>query len=295
MNTQLLDLSEISREDWLELRGIGSSDAAAICGLNPYKSRYHLWLEKIGAVPPPDESEAMRFGQLLEPVIAEEFAHRTELNVRRAQIMFYHPEHKWMTATPDYFCEGGLLEIKSTSAHFGKDWQEGIPDAAHIQLMHQLAVTELDFGYVAALVGGNKLFYHRVNRDPELIRQIVNLETDFWELVEKKTPPPLEPGDEESISLLYPRSVESTVVLTEAALGFIERYRTARQAEKDAKAEADYAAAHLKQMIGDAEAGICGQFRMEWKTIDKKPYSVKASSYRKFSIKEANDNGANEY
>jgi putative phage-type endonuclease len=60
-------------------RGIGSSDAAAILGVNPYKSAYAVWAEKTGLVGPDWEppSEAALWGNLLEPLIAEQYALRT--------------------------------------------------------------------------------------------------------------------------------------------------------------------------------------------------------------------------
>ena len=47
---RLISTKELPREDWLQIRkqGIGSSDAAAAVGLNPYKSRLELWMEKTG-------------------------------------------------------------------------------------------------------------------------------------------------------------------------------------------------------------------------------------------------------
>jgi endonuclease YncB( thermonuclease family) len=40
----------MSREQWLQVRkqGIGSSDAAAACGLNPHMSMLELWMIKTG-------------------------------------------------------------------------------------------------------------------------------------------------------------------------------------------------------------------------------------------------------
>ncbi|MCH4874758.1 hypothetical protein EQV93_17170 [Pseudomonas sp. TMW22091] len=47
---RLVGTKQLPREDWLAVRkqGIGSSDAAAAVGLNPYKSQLELWLEKTG-------------------------------------------------------------------------------------------------------------------------------------------------------------------------------------------------------------------------------------------------------
>jgi putative phage-type endonuclease len=47
---RLVGTKQLPREDWLTVRkqGIGSSDASAAIGLNPYKSQLELWLEKTG-------------------------------------------------------------------------------------------------------------------------------------------------------------------------------------------------------------------------------------------------------
>ena len=47
---RLVATKQLLREDWLAVRkkGIGSSDAAAAVGLNPYKSQLELWMEKTG-------------------------------------------------------------------------------------------------------------------------------------------------------------------------------------------------------------------------------------------------------
>ena len=47
---RLVKTQELPREQWLQVRkgGIGSSDAAAAVGLNPYKSQLELWMEKTG-------------------------------------------------------------------------------------------------------------------------------------------------------------------------------------------------------------------------------------------------------
>ena len=55
----IMTVSQAQDHDaWLKVRntGIGGSDAAAIMGLNPYKSPYELWLEKTGQAEAPDLS-----------------------------------------------------------------------------------------------------------------------------------------------------------------------------------------------------------------------------------------------
>lgn len=58
---RLAETKQMSREQWLQIRkqGIGSSDAATACGLNPYMSMLELWMIKTGRVKQliKDESE----------------------------------------------------------------------------------------------------------------------------------------------------------------------------------------------------------------------------------------------
>ncbi|MET3119984.1 hypothetical protein AAKU64_004232 [Undibacterium sp. GrIS 1.8] len=47
---KLVTTKNLSREAWLDVRkgGIGSSDAGAAVGLNPYQSQLELWMIKTG-------------------------------------------------------------------------------------------------------------------------------------------------------------------------------------------------------------------------------------------------------
>ena len=59
---RLANTKDMEREEWLKVRkkGIGSSDAAAAIGLNPYKSQLELWMEKTGRdkeLPKPDPND----------------------------------------------------------------------------------------------------------------------------------------------------------------------------------------------------------------------------------------------
>ncbi|HBO5106289.1 TPA: lambda-exonuclease family protein, partial [Pseudomonas aeruginosa] len=108
---RLVSTKELPREDWLQIRkqGIGSSDAAAAVGLNPYKSQLELWLEKTGRdtkVPktdPHDEESPAYWGNVLEPIVAWHYSKRTKNRVRRINAVLQHPdpEMSWMLANID--------------------------------------------------------------------------------------------------------------------------------------------------------------------------------------------------
>lgn len=69
------------RASWLLARhkGIGASEVAAILGMNPYRSAFAVWAEKVAPEPPADsdeETEAARWGNILEEPIAQEVSRR---------------------------------------------------------------------------------------------------------------------------------------------------------------------------------------------------------------------------
>ena len=97
----------MSKEEWTALRSttIGGSDAAAILGLNPYKSPYALWAEKTGKVIPEDisQKEAVRLGTDLEEYVAKRFTEATGKKVRRENYTVFrddmpyaHANYGWL-------------------------------------------------------------------------------------------------------------------------------------------------------------------------------------------------------
>ena len=287
-NPNEINLSHLSRADWLEKRKLGSSDAAAICGLNPWRSPLAVWAEKTGLTPPTEETEAMRWGTKLEPVIAEGFAERTGLVIQKCQTMFVHSPHDFLTATPDYEvfeeCQKALLEIKNVGVRAGAAWEDGIPDLTHIQVAHQLMVSGYTTAYVAGLIGGNKLAWKKVERSERLETLLLNTLLAFWDMVQQKTPPPARAADSEILSELYPESKGGSIPLPPSAKDLIVALREAEAAKKHAEKEAEGFKNQLKQMLGDAERGTCGDITVSWKTVSRKSYTVSEGSYRKLTI-----------
>ncbi len=289
---EVLDMRDVTREQWLEARVLGSSDSPAIAGLIPeWRTEYKVWAEKLGMIPPFAGNEATEAGLRLQPVIAQWFGDRTGLMLRENTKLFKSPSHDYITATPDYFVmEGGvqgIVECKNTSIYFDKEWKDGVPDAAHIQVMHQLAVTGLTYAYVVGLIGGNKLVWHRIERDEAIIHALIQKLEAFWELVQTKTPPPLTAGDSDTMSALYPESTPRHVVLPQGYDALCQEYLDAKKFEKAATERVDELAARLKAEMADAEMATAGRFQATWKTQTRASYVVKATSFRKFTVKEA--------
>lgn len=226
---RLVSTKDIERDDWLEVRrtGIGSSDAAAAIGLNPYQSQLQLWMQKTGkadllpAIDPNDDTSPMFWGTLLEPIVAAHYTKRTGLRVRRVNAVLQHPEHPWMLANVDREVIGSsevqLLECKTAGIHGARLWKDGVPEYVQLQVMHQLAVTGKQAADVAVLIGGQELKIFRIERDEALIARLITLEKAFWDQVEQSVMPTGDGSDsaDQALRSLYPHSNDSTVDLSE--------------------------------------------------------------------------------
>jgi len=215
---KLVKTHNLSRDQWLDVRkgGIGSSDAAAAVGLNPYKSQLQLWLEKtnrdadLPKTDPQDETSPMYWGTLLEPIVASHYTKRTGNRVRRINAVLQHPQEPWMLANIDREVMGAadvqILECKTAGINGARLWKDGVPEYVQLQVMHQLAVTGKAAADVAVLLGGQELQVHRIERDDALIANLIALERLFWKFVETDTAPPADGSDsaDRALRALYP-------------------------------------------------------------------------------------------
>lgn len=117
---KVVDISNLSREDWLEYRkkGIGGSDVAAIMGISPFATIRDLFYNKTGVQPVIQEEEesnwvAKEVGHRLEDLVAEIFSKKTGLEVFPVRVMFRHPLYPFMLADVDFLfvCRMGNLRF----------------------------------------------------------------------------------------------------------------------------------------------------------------------------------------
>jgi putative phage-type endonuclease len=251
------------REEWLELRrtGIGSSDCSAVLGLGKYGSPFSVWADKTGKSRPDDETEAMMWGTLLEPVIRAELARRLGVEIVECPTL-RSLERPWQLYNPDglILAQNALVEIKNASAWLASDWVEGeVPDHAELQIQHGCAVTGADGAYVAGLIGGNRLRWEYVPRDDELIATINEAEQHLWDTyIVPDVAPPIDGSDAtaEAISARWPRRFDVIEVAEDIAAVEAEMvaYRAALDAEKAVKADKAQAVNRLTDLLHGADA-----------------------------------------
>lgn len=309
---EFVQTEHLSYEDWLQYRrlGIGGSDIAAICGISKWRTPMHVYLEKLGESPEEAKSEVAEWGTRLEPLIAEKFAQEhPEWAIIEKKVIYCHPENEWALANLDrmIICPKrgrGILEIKTASEYLKHEWDNGnIPDYYYVQLQWYLYIMDLDFGYFATLIGGNKYREYEVYRDDELIAQIVRLAEDFWHCyVLMRQCPPVDGSDACSklLSRLYPEAKSKAIIQLEET-DLIEAYFDKKQQLKILEATITEMENQFKSLLGEHEIGLAGPYKLKWENrtrngVDSKRLKEiypeifeecqKQTHYRQFSIKQ---------
>ncbi|MFY5899624.1 YqaJ viral recombinase family nuclease [Acinetobacter pittii] len=224
---RLVETKQMSREQWLQIRkqGIGSSDAATACGLNPHMSMLELWMIKTGRMQQGIEDESagyapLYWGKRLEPLVAEYYSMHTNQKVRRVNAVLQHPDDDkaFMLANLDYTVVGSdevqILECKTVGEYGAKLWRDGVPLYVLCQVQHQLAVTGKQAAHVCVLICGHETRIYKVTRSESVIEHIIRAERHFWKCVEMDIPPAVDASESagKALQVLYP---EQTPLLTE--------------------------------------------------------------------------------
>ncbi|MBA7578609.1 hypothetical protein ES708_20474 [subsurface metagenome] len=305
-NCNILTPTEgLSKADWLRFRqtGIGGSDIASVCGINQWKSPLALWHEKTEKIKD-DEEENLpaELGIYLEPFMKRRFEswikkeEGIDIVVASVPYILQHKENPIALANLD----GVLLhpdklacitEYKTTSEHFYRQWQdENLPDNYYLQVQWYLYVTGLEYCYLSFLIGNRKFDVLVIERNEEVIKEIVEKADYFWNtfVIPKVAPAPS--GDissSEALKSMYPKEEEGKAIDLSGD-GDIEhnfvKIDFVSEQIRGMKEELEVNKQAIKAKMGDAEILICGEKKASWKEVEKKEYIVKASKFRMFRI-----------
>ncbi len=271
---KLIATKELSNEQWLKYRkrGIGGSDAGAVCGLNPYRTAIQVYQDKISEDTESIDNEAMRQGREFEDYVARRFMEATGKKVRKANFMYYDEKNPFMLADVDRMIigENGGLECKTASPFMADKWKDGnIPLHYQIQCYHYMSVMKADAWYIAVLIYGREFKFYKLERDEELIADLIGIEKDFWEnhVLQRQIPSP--DGSKIADSVIaeyYKESISETIPLT----GFDEKLKRRQELSEiigKMDTEKKQIEQELKLYLGEAETAENEQYRVSWKSV----------------------------
>lgn len=280
---------------------IGGSYAAAVLGLNEHIPQYTAWTHLTGRVNfAKVPSFRMLQGQVLEDgarKLAEmkmrETHPRSEATVMACPVIWQNRERHWQIATLDGLVQRkdgalGLIEIKTTSVFLAKKWRDGIPDMAHLQALHNLAVTGLDVAFVVGWILGSSDFeIYQVEADREVLDELIAGETAFREryIVGDEHPDVLD-TDVDAMSQQFPQDDGNVIELPPEAEEHLKAYQYGADLSKEGDKIKDQAKAQLQLMLGTNTTGLLGDWVVNWKERVRAEHVVKESRYRHFDVRE---------
>lgn len=241
------------------VRGIGSSDAAAIFGLSPWTTPYEVWMHKTGRAAPFEGNQATLRGDLLERAILD----MVSVEIGEKIVSPSSPFVKGvLRANVDgmvgRFAKGStIVECKSSTVKdgWGKPGTDEIPVHVMIQVQVQMYCAESNDAIVAKL--GHNLWpdLYPIPYDPDLAETVARTCEEFWNTyVATDEAPPIENANESLVKALgaIERAKGATVAVDPS---FIREYAEAKAAEKEVEARVSLAKAKLLAAMGDAQVG----------------------------------------
>lgn len=269
-------------KEWKAVRnkGIGGSDIGAICGVSPFTSARQIYFNKTGQFeealqPSAASQERMRWGHLLEPIVASEYSSRTGKKLIELNATLAHKDYPWMRANVDRLIvddDGipyGVLECKTTSEYNAEEWENGELLLSYIyQLNWYLHILDLKYGAFACLVGGNKFYHYEIFRNDELIQNtLIPAAHNFWynnvlALVE----PELQAVDKDFVNDKYSEAKkDSEITLPDEVDN--ELAKTIFECKKQIKELTgimEEAQNRLKDKLKENEIGYCRDYTVKW-------------------------------
>ena len=265
----------LSKDAWLRYRktGITGTDAGAITGMDPYRSAFQVYQDKLSDEISTQDNEAMRQGRDLEEYVARRFTEETGFKVRRANAIYQNEEHPVMLADFDRLIVGQKagLECKTVSPYSSDKWKDGaIPFHYQMQVQHYLAVSGFDCWYIAALILGKELVIRRIDRDEEMIRNLITIEERFWKehvLAHRMPDPDGSKGCSEEIARLYFKADHSKTVPLYCDSLLDRRQELTELIDRMEKEKAGIEQ-KIKLEMQDAAYGTTGRYRVSWTTTE---------------------------
>lgn len=261
----------LTNEQRLERRKhIGSSDAAAVLGLSPWRTPREVWLEKTGRLDDSDAaptSIAVKMGIAWEAVGVQAVADLLGVTVICSEMMI-HPggilAANFDAIGLDMLGHWVPIETKwsSNDDRWGPESAglDGVPQEYAVQVLHQLAVCGAPRGFLGVgLVRHRGAPEHRLYEiapPPDMVAGLIRELESWWR---RHVVGDVPPDDPEPCSLDVLRRVRRTPSRTaEVDPDLVTMYHEQDAAAKRYADAAEQTKRAIIQSMGDAEVGMVG-------------------------------------
>lgn len=257
------------------LSGIGASEAAAVLGLDPFRTPFQVWLEKTGRAAPFAGNAYTDLGNRLEPVVADLYAERFSVALV-ATGTHREPSGLPIFASPDRLVSGLPVAVECKAhltpniwSEYGEDGSTKIPAKYAVQDHVQAAVCDLERVDHAALVRGEVRVY-RILRDHAYERMIFDQLAAWWEkhvVLDSPPEPDGTPAYGDWIKSRFPKHQEVALIASDEDVPLVRAVLdayAAREAADLAYEQARQAIQERMRVAASIEAPGIG--RISWRS-----------------------------
>jgi putative phage-type endonuclease len=276
--------------------GIGGTDIGAILGINPYKTAYDVYQEKVHNYEKDlSWNEKVIWGNLLEEPISRRYA-----DLMKVDLISIEPiqslKHPYLFGSPDRLIKGRKkgLEIKavgeSQKCLWGASGSQEVPEYYYIQAAHYMLVLDYDSWDIAVLIGGQELRIYSFERDREIDNIILTNSSVFWrDHILKRVPPPINfthPSTKETIKNRFKFVNEEIKDLNLEDLALVNDFEKIKSNIKELETLKNEIESKLLFTLEDCGIGKLPDGRsIVRQKIVRKPYTVKECEYIKLEIR----------
>lgn len=262
---------------------IGSSDVAAILGLDPFKTQYDLWLEKTNKLHSDNkDSTAMKRGNYLEPAILAYAADELGELITNPQELEFIEQSAKLIDHPDALVKDSRKPVEAKSKNlfstekWGEPYTDDIPDRCIVQSHVHMICTKTDYCHIPVYLPLREFQMFGTPLVPSLVEYILESIGKFWRHVENDTPPDGLP----TISVIN-RVIRTPRAETQIPADIMRQWLQCKDELKAAEHRLAEAEAALKKALGTAEVGLSDEVgRITFYETERKSYTVPAGKYR---------------
>lgn len=268
---------------------------SALVGLDPWANASDVYLEKTDQVAPRADKDTgvKKIGNVFESAVIDLFAETRGVVVKRNIFL----NHEMFCSNLDGLIEAEheIVEAKTTGKveEWGEQYTDDIPERNIVQVHEQMFVVskatgkECRVAWVPVLLPGyqNLEFrIYRVERDDDLIENLISVGTAFWNkhVVARVPPDPFQPSME-----LIKRVRREPNKVVDIPDSLVLDWITADVESKKVGKLAEAAKSKLLAALGDAEAGDYSLGRVTYFEQQRAGFTVAPTSFRVLRLPKA--------
>lgn len=266
------------RAAWLAARRshITATDAAAIIGVHPYKTRFDVYADKQGIGDGDKENEFMYWGTALEDAVAQRYARDTGRELVRIPEgeVIEHPRLPWLAGTPDRLVPTVPcgVEIKTAGYRSAERWGEAgdgtVPEEYTVQCSVYMALYGWEAWDLAVLIAGQDYRVYNLRRDTELEGMVLDeCERFYVDHVKGGKPPAPDASDgcNAWLRTRYPNATKPLLKANGATEILMGQLREARAIQTQLEDQIAAYEAQLKAAIGEHDGIESAHGKITWR------------------------------